>query len=124
MAINLEYFTLNKLSEALHRELKGAILMEAFSSSKEELWFHFYRAPDNFIIKITFAAGNAFFTFYEEPLNIRNRIPVFKEIHGGIVSGVIQHFSDRSFRMQFTEYTVLFKLYGPHSNIILFKDNE
>jgi predicted ribosome quality control (RQC) complex YloA/Tae2 family protein len=121
--MNLHYFTLSRLTEALHEKIAAAVIMDVFSSSKEELWFHFFRDDKNFLMKITFAAGQAFFNFYDDDRTGKNNQPAFRELKGEQVTAVVQHFADRSFRIETASgYKMLFKLYGAHSNVILFRD--
>lgn len=124
--MHLSYFLLKRLAAELDKVLQNAELNECFSSSKQEIYFDFKLTNGKQqAIKIEFAPAAYFFFPEELPKRSKLTLPQFKELVGKKVQSVQVHNLDRSFRITFeNNWTLVFKLFGGHSNIILFKGNE
>ncbi len=123
--MHLNYFFFNTLSKDLNPLLKGARLIECYSQFKGELCLEFDRP---FFIKVI-TSGNFPVVYFPETISRakKNTADIFPELMGKAVSSVEVVPFDRSFLIQFDEHSLLFKMHGGRSNVILMrrgKDNK
>jgi predicted ribosome quality control (RQC) complex YloA/Tae2 family protein len=126
------YYFLKHLSKRLATELTGLVLAECFSQEKDELVLGFctegrqWKKHRQFYIKAILHTDFACLTFPDEFRRAgKNSVDLFKEVINLPVIGVRQFLNERAFAIQFEQnYTLLFKMYGNRSNIILFLENE
>lgn len=121
------YHFLKQLSQSLKTVLVGKHLLEAFSQNKDELVLGFSNAQHEEIyiratLTLDFACLNISDEFHRAK---RNSVNLFDEIMDLEVLDVIQSKNERSIRIVLTKnYTLLFKLFGNRSNVILFHQQE
>lgn len=126
------YYFLRQLSKRLATELSGLVLAECFSQEKDELVLGFctdgrqWKKQRQFYIKAILHTDFACLTFPDEFRRAgKNSVDLFKEIINLPVIGTRQFLNERAFAIQFEQnYTLLFKMYGNRSNIVLFLENE
>jgi predicted ribosome quality control (RQC) complex YloA/Tae2 family protein len=123
--VQLNYYFLRKLSAALNQKLTGYEIATCFSQEKDEVVFGFTNGSQDFFIKAILTNTFAALAFPEEFHRKRqNSVDLFKETVGKTVEKVVQHENERSFYLQLSDgYTLLFKLFGNRSNIVLYNDN-
>lgn len=119
------YYFLCKLSEALQQRLIGCVISECFSQSKDELVMRFETTGSPFFIKASLEASFACLSFPENFHRARkNSVDLFADLIGLRVAGIRQFTNERSFAILLNEATtVLFKLHGNRSNIIVLKND-
>lgn len=124
--MHLSYFLLKRLAQNLDKVLPQAELKECFSASKEEIYFDFILSNGKQqAMKLEFAPAGFFFFPEEIPNRSKQGQQQFRQIKGHKVKSVQVHDLDRSFRITFKhDWVLVFKLFGGHSNIILFHDGE
>lgn len=121
------YHFLQKISTDLLPLLKGKTLLTCFSQNKDEVIFGFSNAQhqETYIratLTLEFSCLNITEEFHRAK---RNSINLFSQILDQKVIDVIQSENERSFQVKLTnKFTLLFKLFGNRSNVILFKNSE
>lgn len=124
--MHLNYYFLRQLSAGLRKQLTGWTLGTCFSQEKDELVLGFYAGEQEFFIKAVLRgdfAGLAFPTDFQRAR--KNSVDLFPEIVGKPVVDVIQYHNERSFTLQLAgDYSLLFKLHGNRSNLVLFHQNR
>ncbi len=125
--MHLNYFALRHFSAALGQKLKGSTFINSFSFNKEEIIFSFLLEDNSEIFfTVNLVNKSAYFQVqhqYNRPK--RNFLYQFEECNGGIVDEVVQVDFDRSFYIRMkTGYTLLFKMHGGFSNILLINDSN
>ncbi len=121
------YHFLKQLSQSLKTVLVGKHLLEAFTQNKDELILGFSNPQHEEIyiratLTLEFSCLNISDEFHRAK---RNSMNLFEEIMDTQVLDVVQSKNERSFRIILTQgYTLLFKLFGNRSNIILFQKQE
>ncbi|MFC0184397.1 Predicted component of the ribosome quality control (RQC) complex, YloA/Tae2 family, contains fibronectin-binding (FbpA) and DUF814 domains [Pseudarcicella hirudinis] len=126
------YYFLRQLSKALEEKLVGMVMAECFSQEKDELLIGFctdgnqWRKSRDFYIKAVLHPDFACLTFPDDFRRAgRNSVDLFKDLINLKVTGIKQFLNERAFSLQFeNNFTLLFKMYGNRSNIILFQENE
>ena len=120
------YFTTRKIAQALATSLKDATLNQCFSTSTQEFVAEFVGKHDIYWLKISITKTCALCS-----LQVRNgelpkkRLAQFVELNDMQVLHVEAHFMERSFAIHFSnELSLIFKLYGGASNIILLKNGQ
>jgi len=119
------YYFLCQLSDALRAQLKGCVISECFSQSKDELVVRFETTGNSFYIKASLEASFAALSF---PVNFqrarKNSVDLFADLIGLHVTGVRQFNNERSFAIQLTEDTsLLFKMHGNRANVLVLKND-
>ena len=119
------YYFLRQLTPALEMAIRASVVSECFSQNKEELVIRFERKDSPFFIK---AALSPSFSCLSFPENFhrarRNSIDLFENLIGQRVEGSRQFENERSFAINFSNnYSLLFKMHGNRSNVILFHDD-
>lgn len=123
------YYFLRQLSLKLHEQLKGLVLAECFSQEKDELVLGFctdgkqWKHRREFYIKAVIRPDFVCLNFPDEFRRAsKNSIDLFSELINLRVVGVRQFLNERAFAIEFEqEFTLLFKLFGNRSNLILFQ---
>lgn len=120
--MHLNYFLLRPLARALHATLHESTFVHAFSLSKEELVLSFLNDDrEEFFITLHFVNKSCYLQFhrsYHRPK--KNFLYQFESLNGAHVKSVEVIPYDRSFFIRFkTGHTLIFKLHGAFSNLIL-----
>ena len=120
------FYFLRQISAQLREKLLGFTLVSCFSQNKDELVFEFNNAKTSFFIRADLQGDFSCLTFPEEFHRARkNSIDLFNDLLMKKVIGVRQYENERSFSVDLEEnLSVLFKMHGNKSNIVLLKDNE
>jgi predicted ribosome quality control (RQC) complex YloA/Tae2 family protein len=124
--VHNNFYFLRQLSLRLHKELTGYTLVSCFSQNKDELVFEFNNAKTSFFIKADLQGDFTCLTFPESFHRARkNSIDLFNDVIMKKVIDVRQFKNERSFSVDLEDnFSVLFKMHGNKSNIVLLKDNE
>ena len=117
------YFFLIKLSAILEKKLKGSVVSACFSQNKDELLIQFETTSEPFLIKASLLSTFSCLSFPENFNRARlNSADLFGELIGQRVAGVHLYNNERCFSIHFSDsFSLLFKLHGNRSNILLFK---
>ncbi len=120
------YYFLRQLSLQLERILTGAKLVECFSQNKDELIIVFEKDQHYIPIKAHLLSTFSCLAFpWDFHRARKNSIDLFPEITGRTVEAIQQFENERSFAFHFgDEQSLLFKMHGNKSNIILFNGDE
>jgi predicted ribosome quality control (RQC) complex YloA/Tae2 family protein len=123
--VHNNYYFLRQLAQSLEKVLDGTIISECFSQNKEELIIRFETEEKPFFIKATLSGSFSCLSF---PDNFhrarRNSINLFDKLIGQRVEAFRQFENERSFAILLSNnFSLLFKMHGNRSNIILFQDN-
>ncbi len=119
------YFLLRQLIPLLEKEILGLHAETIFSQNKDELILTFSGETGVFTIKAIMESAFTCLSFPEDFQRTRkNSVDLLPQITGLTVEGVSTFSYDRSFAIDFEHnYSLIFKLYGNRSNLLLFKDN-
>lgn len=125
------YHFLIHLTQALRPKVVGLRFMECFSQEKDELVIvlaqargkHNYYRP--FFIRATLRPDFACLNFPEDFNRARqNSVDLFENLYDLEIIGVKQFLNERAFGLQLENgFTLVFKLFGNRSNVVLFQDN-
>lgn len=120
------YYFLRQISSGLQSILDGFTLVSCFSQNKDELVFEFNNARTSFFIKANLQGDFSCLTFPESFHRARkNSIDLFNDVLMKKVTGVRQFSNERSFAVELEDgLSLLFKMHGNKSNIVLLKNNE
>ncbi|MDH5476024.1 MAG: NFACT family protein, partial [Cyclobacteriaceae bacterium] len=120
------YYFLKHLCHALEQKILDHELSEVFSQNKDELILGFSTSHDTYYIKAHLQADFCCLYFTEEFHRSRkNSINLFKNAIHNKVIGIRQYKNERSFSIVLdNNFTLLFKMHGNRSNIILFQENK
>lgn len=101
-------------------------LVSSFSQNKEELLLEFNDGVKSFFIKASLTSEFCCLSFPDSFHRARkNSIDLFNDALMKKVKGIHQFKNERCFSIDLEEnYTLLFKMHGNRSNIVLFKDSE
>jgi predicted ribosome quality control (RQC) complex YloA/Tae2 family protein len=120
------YYFLRQLSKRIETELKDTVVSECFSQSKEELIIRFEKGRNSHYIKATLLPSFSCISF--PPIFHRarkNSVDLFEKLVGQKLLRVRQFENERSFALCFTDnMTLLFKMHGTRSNVILFEQDN
>ncbi|AMM52557.1 hypothetical protein TH61_17105 [Rufibacter sp. DG15C] len=119
------YF-LKQLAQKLHTLLSGSTCASMFSQEKDELMLEFTYEDQSIFLK---AIQTPTFSSLQIPQSFnrarQNSVDLFAPLIGQKVLEVVSHKQERSFYITFTEgKTLLFKLFGNRSNVVLFEDGK
>jgi predicted ribosome quality control (RQC) complex YloA/Tae2 family protein len=119
------YFFIRQISARLSRILPGKRIISCFSQSKNEMILEF-DSEIPFIIRATFNPDFSSLSFPDQFFRSRkNSVDLFGELMGRKVINIRQFLHERSFLLEFeSNYSLLFKLHGNLSNLILFEGNQ
>lgn len=120
------YFFLRQLIKSLEPQIKGAVISECFTQSKNELMVRFETASGSFYIKASLQPEFSCLSFPEEFNRARkNSVDLFEPLIGRHVTAVKQYLNERSFSIILTDgWQLLFKLHGNRSNLVLFHNHQ
>ncbi|MBK5279404.1 MAG: DUF814 domain-containing protein [Bacteroidia bacterium] len=120
------YFFLRQLSQALSKKLVGSTLVSCFSQNKEELILEFNDSHESFFIKASLQSEFCCLSFPDSFNRARkNSIDLFNAILMKKVERIYEFKNERCFLIELeANYSLLFKLHGNRSNIILFDQNS
>jgi predicted ribosome quality control (RQC) complex YloA/Tae2 family protein len=121
--VHNNYYFLRQISQALSERITGWELSVCFSQEKDELVLGFTDSEGEFYIKAVLHPTLACLVFPRDFQRARkNSVDLFGEITGLRVTKVVQYLNERSFALVFEQdYTLLFKMHGNRSNLILFQ---
>ena len=126
------YYFLRQLTKQIETKIVGLKLMECFSQEKDELVFGFAAArgknrnyKEFFIKAIIFPDFSSLYFADKFERARRNSVNLFEQLMDLEVTGVRQFKNERCFAINFEqEFSIVFKMYGTRSNIILFHKEE
>lgn len=120
--MHTNFYFLRQLSARLAKDLSGFTVVSCFSQNKEELIIELNNTKFSFFIKASLQANFCCLSFPKGFHRARkNSIDLFNEILMKPFIGIRQYENERSFSIQLGEdWTLLFKMHGNRSNIILF----
>lgn len=120
------YYFLRQLTRQLGSTLRGAVISECFSQNKEELVIRFETNASPFFIKASLSPQFSCLSFPDNFHRARkNSVDLFQALIGQRVSDCRQFENERSFTINFgNQYSLLFKMHGNRSNLILFEQRE
>ncbi len=125
------YYFLKKLVPKVAEKIQGLKLVEAFSQDKDELVLCFAAARGKishykeFYIKAVVYPKFSCLHFGDSFKRAKkNTVSLLEEVYDATVIGVEQYENERCFAIHFDSgHSLLFKLFGSRSNIILFREN-
>jgi predicted ribosome quality control (RQC) complex YloA/Tae2 family protein len=122
------YHFLKKVSLALQNHLLGFQLVEAFSQAKDELILRFYeqKTQQFFYIRASLSPEFTCLSFPTDFSRARqNSVDLFEVLIGAEVIAIRQFLNERCFALVFNQgLSLLFKMHGQRSNVILFQENQ
>lgn len=126
------YYFLRQLTRQIETKITGLKLMECFSQEKDELVFGFAAArgknrnyKEFFIKAVVFPDFSCLYFTDQFERAKKNSIDLFNQLMDLEVTGVRQFLNERCFAINFEQgFSVVFKMYGNRSNIILFQNDE
>lgn len=120
------YYFLRQLSVSLEKILTGCVVSECFSQAKDELIVRFETHNGSFYIKASVLPNLSCLSFPQDFQRARkNSVDLFGDLVGQRVAGIRQFSNERSFAIQFSnQFSLLFKMHGNRSNVILFEGDE
>ncbi|HSZ24609.1 MAG TPA: NFACT family protein, partial [Cytophagaceae bacterium] len=124
--MHLNYYFLRFLSQELQEKLIGFTLTECYLQNRYECIIGLHNNEEEFFIKLNLYNEFTCLAFPGEfSKSKKGTYNVFKELKDQKITTIIQHENDRSFHIVFeNEYSLLFKLYGSRSNLLLFYKNN
>lgn len=121
--MQLNYYFLKRLVPELEAAITGGILAACFSQEKDELILGFQKQGD-FYIRATLTHRFSCLSFPEDFRRSRkNSVNLFPQLVGKTVKALRLCENERAFFIEFERHSLLFKLHGNRSNIILFAEN-
>lgn len=119
------YVCIERISFALSSILENAVLSDAFRHKEDELSLVFKLEENYFSLSLNTSCRQGLFQFFDYELSRSSGVqPLFESIKYKRVKQIIQSKNDRSFLLEFEQNLILlFKCYGPLSNVILFENN-
>ncbi|WP_421877789.1 NFACT RNA binding domain-containing protein [Marinoscillum sp.] len=120
------YFFLKKLANQVNELLIGKELLECFSQNKDELILGFADKEESTYIRANLIPQISLLQITNEFSRAKkNSVDLFHELIGQAVTSVNVFQYERSFWIDFSnEMSLIFKMHGSRSNILLAKDNE
>lgn len=131
-AMQNNYYFLKKLVPTVATKIQGLKLVEAFSQDKDELVLCFAAARGKishykeFYIKAVVYPKFSCLHFGDSFKRAKkNTVSLLEEVYDATAVGVEQYENERCFAIHFDSgHSLLFKLFGSRSNLILFKENK
>lgn len=119
------YICIERISFALSSILENAVLTDAFRYKEDELSLVFKLEENYFSLSLNTSCRQGLFQFFDYELSRSSGVqPLFESIKYKRIKQIIQSENDRSFLLEFEQNLILlFKCYGPLSNVILFENN-
>lgn len=121
--MQVNYYALNRLVTSLEPVLTESVFTEAFSQEKDELILCFTpKETSPFYIRATLTSSFTTLSFPERFMRSRrNSASQFTELEGLKVTSLQMFLNERAFAIHLQNFTLLFKMHGNRSNIILFE---
>lgn len=118
------YYFLAQLSNQLKQVLNGYRLVSCFSQNKDELIIEFNNSNTSLFIKASLLPNFCCLSFPKTFNRARkNSIDLFNDVLMKKVLDVQQYENERSFSIHLEDsWSLLFKMHGNRSNVVLFKD--
>ena len=121
--MQINYYFLKRLVPELETAITGGILAACFSQEKDELILGFQKHCD-FYIRATLTHSFSCLSFPEDFRRSRkNSVNLFHQLIGKTVKALRLCENERAFFIEFERHSLLFKLHGNRSNIILFAED-
>ncbi len=119
------YICIERISIALSSILENAVLTDVFRYKEDELSLVFKLEENYFSLSLNTSCRQGLFQFFDYELSRSSGVqPLFESIKYKRVKQIVQSKNDRSFLLEFEQNLILlFKCYGPLSNVILFENN-
>jgi predicted ribosome quality control (RQC) complex YloA/Tae2 family protein len=123
--VHNNYYFLRQLSSSLDNIVRGTVISECYSQSKDEVIFRFETHGKSFYIRANLGSALSMLSFPPSIERARkNSIDLFAAVVGYRVKAIKQFKNERSFALELEENkTLLFKMHGNRSNVILFQDS-
>lgn len=125
------YFFLRKLVQEIKPKLLNAVLATCFSQNKDELVIGFSLEDGNdWYLRADLSQGACFLVFQDDYHRARaNSADLFPDALGCFITDITLSENDRSFCFHLTnragvKKTLLFKMHGNRSNVLLFEAGE
>lgn len=124
--MHLNYHFLQNLAKEVSALLSGQTFVECYSQNKDELILALSNGNSSHYIRAYLSGSFSCLSFPTAHHRARrNSIDLFPEIIGKSVEGISIISNDRSFNMKLSSgYSLLFKLHGNRSNIILYQESR
>lgn len=124
--LHQNYYFLKPLGEELHKEMQGMELATCFTQNRDEMILGFCKPNQDFYIRVVlqsdFACINTLSEFQRAK---KNTLDLFDIIIGKKVLKIEALANDRSLVILLEDnFTILFKMYGNRSNVIVFEGND
>jgi predicted ribosome quality control (RQC) complex YloA/Tae2 family protein len=124
--VHNNFYFLRHLTQQLDRTLNGTVISECFSQNREEMVIRLETESAPFFIKASLSPQFSCLSF---PSNFhrakKNSVDLFQALIGQRVEHFRQYENERSFAMSCSNhYSLLFKMHGNRSNLILFHSRE
>jgi len=122
--VHNNFFLLRTLTPRIESRLKGSIVSECFSQSKDELVIRFETTNDPLFLRAAFGPSFACLSFPGVfHRTRRNSVDLFDELIGRRIIGLRQFNNERSFIINLSDgLSLLFKMHGNRSNCVLFEN--
>ena len=120
------YYFLRQLTKKLESTLNRTVISQCFSQNKDELVIQLETNTSPFFIKAGLSPQFSCLSFPKEFNRAKkNSVDLFQSLIGQRVTGFRQFENERSFAMKCSdEFSLLFKMHGNRSNVLLFEDKH
>lgn len=124
--VHNNYYFLRQLTNQLASTLNGTVISQCFSQNKDELIIQHETNTSPFFIKAALSPQFSCLSFpHEFHRAKKNSVDLFQPLIGQRIQGFRQFENERSFAMKCSnELSLLFKMHGNRSNLILFDRGE
>lgn len=122
--MQFNYYFLKKIVSRLQILLESHALINCFSQNRNELVFEFEHLTQkkSFYVKAQLDGEVSLISFPESFARAKkNSVALFPEAIGQNITKIKQFLNERSFAISLTKHTLVFKLHGRRSNILLFE---
>ena len=120
------YYFLRQLTKKLASTLNRTVISQCFSQNKDELVIQLETNTSPFFIKAGLSPQFSCLSFPKTFNRAKkNSVDLFQSLIGQRVTGFRQFENERSFAMNCSnEFSLLFKMHGNRSNVLLFEDQH
>lgn len=119
------YFFIKRYASELNDRLTGYRLLECFSQNKDELILGFSDGHESIYLRANLEPSVGLIDLSEEFHRAKkNSINLFDSLLDEQVSGVFAFSYERSFEIQFGDSSLIFKMHGTRSNILLTQEGS
>ena len=118
------YYFLRQLTPRLDAKIRGSVISECFSQSKEELILRFEIGADSYYIRANVSPELSCLSFADSFRRARrNSVDLFPEVIGLRVTGIRLFENERSFAVRLSDKRdIVFKMHANRSNVVVFKN--